>query len=142
DLQHRAYRFARLERRRHRGGNRPSSCPRPKESSMKDGQRLHPAAERPQVSASHAVKSALGILGSRLFGRDKPLSVNIEPTHRCNLDCPSCDKTAHDAPQMTTAEALALIDELADAGTLSVCFDGGEPLVHPGIGQMVRAARR
>src|SRR5262249_12126995 len=30
----------------------------------------------------------------------------------------------------------------ADAGTLSICFDGGEPLLHPGIGAMIRAARR
>jgi MoaA/NifB/PqqE/SkfB family radical SAM enzyme len=42
---------------------------------------------------------------------------------------------------METEDALRLIDELADAGTLSICFDGGEPLIHPGIGEMIRAAR-
>jgi MoaA/NifB/PqqE/SkfB family radical SAM enzyme len=68
--------------------------------------------------------------------------VNIEPTHRCNLDCSYCDKTAPDAPQMTTEDCLSLLDELAAAGTLSVCFDGGEPLAHPGIGEMVQRARQ
>jgi MoaA/NifB/PqqE/SkfB family radical SAM enzyme len=42
---------------------------------------------------------------------------------------------------MDTAAALQLLDELAALGTLSVCFDGGEPLVHPGIEQLVRRAK-
>jgi MoaA/NifB/PqqE/SkfB family radical SAM enzyme len=98
--------------------------------------------ERAQIRGEHLRRSALGVLGSRLFGDHKPLFVNIEPTHRCNLDCDYCDKTGPRAPQMTTAQAVNLIEELADAGTVSVCFDGGDPLVHPGIGEMVRAARR
>jgi MoaA/NifB/PqqE/SkfB family radical SAM enzyme len=42
---------------------------------------------------------------------------------------------------MNTRRALQLIDELADAGTCSVCFDGGEPLLHPDIGDIVARAR-
>jgi MoaA/NifB/PqqE/SkfB family radical SAM enzyme len=99
-------------------------------------------SDRAQVRAGHALRSAARILESRVLGHHRPLFVNIEPTHRCNLDCSYCDKTGPRAPQMETADALRLIDELADAGTLSVCFDGGEPLIHPGIGEMIRAARR
>jgi MoaA/NifB/PqqE/SkfB family radical SAM enzyme len=68
--------------------------------------------------------------------------VNIEPTHRCNLHCVYCDKAGLRGPQMATEAALDLIDQLAEAGTLSVCFDGGEPLVHPGIESMVRRAKQ
>lgn len=89
----------------------------------------------------YGVKLAVGMLGSRLFSRNRPLLVNIEPTHRCNLNCVFCDKADPKSPQMETLAALHLIDELAAMGTLSVCFDGGEPLMHPGIEQMVRRAK-
>lgn len=83
----------------------------------------------------------LGILDSRVRKRHRPLLVNIESTHRCNLHCSFCDKARPDAPQMATEDGIRLIDDLARAGTLSVCFDGGEPLVHPGIGELVTRAR-
>src|SRR5438045_2869277 len=42
---------------------------------------------------------------------------------------------------MTTEQGVRLIEELADAGTVSVCFDAGGPLIRPGIGDMIRTAR-
>jgi len=89
----------------------------------------------------YGAKLAAGMLGSRVLSRHRPLLVNIEPTHRCNLDCVYCDKVDPRSPQMETAAALNMLDELAALGTLSVCFDGGEPLVHPGIEQLVRRAK-
>ena len=52
------------------------------------------------------------------------------------------NKKSPHGPQMDTERACRLIDELADAGTCSVCFDGGEPLLHPGIGDIIAHARR
>jgi len=92
-------------------------------------------------SGVNPLKMMRGILASRVLGHHRPLLVNIEPTHRCNLDCVFCDKASGQGAQMGTADALALIDDLARAGTLSVCFDGGEPLVHPGLGEMVARAK-
>jgi MoaA/NifB/PqqE/SkfB family radical SAM enzyme len=89
----------------------------------------------------YGAKLASRMVQSRLFGKHRPLLVNIEPTHRCNLDCTYCDKVDPRSPQMETGAALRMIDELAALGTLSVCFDGGEPLVHPGIEQFVRRAK-
>jgi MoaA/NifB/PqqE/SkfB family radical SAM enzyme len=89
----------------------------------------------------YGAKLAVGMLGSRMLERHRPLLVNIEPTHRCNLDCVYCDKVDPKSPQMETSAALNMLDELAALGTLSVCFDGGEPLVHPGIEQLVRRAK-
>jgi len=91
--------------------------------------------------AVYTGKLATGIVASRVAKRHRPLMVNIEPTHRCNLDCTYCDKVDPRSPQMETGAALRMIDELAEMGTLSVCFDGGEPLVHPGIEQFVRRAK-
>jgi len=95
----------------------------------------------PKDHVAYGTKLALGMLGSRAFSRHRPLLLNIEPTHRCNLDCVYCDKVDPKSPQMETAAALQLLDELAALGTLSVCFDGGEPLVHPGIEPLVRRAK-
>ncbi|HVY31404.1 MAG TPA: radical SAM protein [Polyangiaceae bacterium] len=89
----------------------------------------------------YSAKLASRMLASRVFAQHRPLLVNIEPTHRCNLDCVYCDKVDAKSPQMETAAALHMLDELAALGTLSVCFDGGEPLVHPGIEKLVRRAK-
>jgi MoaA/NifB/PqqE/SkfB family radical SAM enzyme len=89
----------------------------------------------------YAGKLAAGIVASRVAKRHRPLMVNIEPTHRCNLDCTYCDKVDPRSPQMEIGAALRMIDELAALGTLSVCFDGGEPLVHKGIEQFVERAK-
>ncbi|MDI1444349.1 radical SAM/SPASM domain-containing protein [Polyangium sp. 6x1] len=93
-----------------------------------------------QLSGIDPVRTALGMLSSRILGRHKPLFVNIEPTHVCNLSCTFCDK--HEGPQMSTEDGVRLLHELAAMGTVSVCFDGGEPLAHPGIGELVQTGRR
>jgi MoaA/NifB/PqqE/SkfB family radical SAM enzyme len=89
----------------------------------------------------YGARLAAGMMSSRVLGHHRPLMVNIEPTHRCNLECTYCDKVDAHSPQMETEAALRMIDELAEIGTLSVCFDGGEPLVHPGIERFVRRAK-
>lgn len=82
------------------------------------------------------------LFSARVLRRYRPLLVNIETTLRCNLACRFCDKSSPQGPQMDTERACRLIDDLADAGTCSVCFDGGEPLLHPGIGEIIAHARR
>lgn len=42
---------------------------------------------------------------------------------------------------MSTDEGVRLLHQLAELGTISVCFDGGEPLAHPGIGDLVDTGR-
>lgn len=95
---------------------------------------------RPERQGTNSLRFTARLLAARLR-RPRPLLVNIEPTHRCNLACTFCDKTSPEAAQMETGRALQLIDDLAAAGTCSVCFDGGEPLFHPGIGDMIARAK-
>ena len=61
-----------------------------------------------------------------------PLNGTIEMTHRCPLACSHCynnlpmaDRGAA-AAELTTAEHLRILDELADAGCLWLLFTGGE----------------
>src|SRR5689334_7167189 len=85
------------------------------------------AAERPPVTAFKA-----------------PLYVAWEITHRCNARCVHCysasgpDADCHG--ELTTPEALSVIDQLADAGLLVLAFSGGEPLMRKDWGVLVAHA--
>jgi hopanoid biosynthesis associated radical SAM protein HpnH len=80
------------------------------------------------------------ILGQRLRGRAKfPLLVELEPLFACNLACAGCGKIQHPADvlkrRMPVDQAVAAIRE---CGAPMVSIAGGEPLMHPQIGEMVR----
>lgn len=65
-------------------------------------------------------------------------------TRRCNLKCLHC-YTASDAgaapDELDTAEARAMLDDLAEFGVPAVLFSGGEPLVREDLLDLVRYAR-
>ncbi|GAA3236378.1 MULTISPECIES: adenosyl-hopene transferase HpnH [Nonomuraea] len=80
------------------------------------------------------------ILGQRLRGRTKfPLLVELEPLFACNLKCAGCGKIQHPADvlkqRMPVEQAVAAIQE---CGAPMVSIAGGEPLMHPQIGELVR----
>jgi radical SAM protein with 4Fe4S-binding SPASM domain len=60
-----------------------------------------------------------------------PLSILWEVTHACNLNCLHClSSSGKPAPgELSTAEAKALIEELARLRVFSVTVGGGEPLL-------------
>lgn len=64
-------------------------------------------------------------------------------TNECNLKCEHCyqDASNAEAGEMSTAEALTLIDQIARAGFKVMIFSGGEPLMRPDIYELVAYAR-
>jgi hopanoid biosynthesis associated radical SAM protein HpnH len=93
-----------------------------------------------------AVRVAGYILGQKLRRRAKyPLLVELEPLFACNLKCAGCGKIQHPADvlrrRMPVEQAVAAIEE---CGAPMVSIAGGEPLMHPQIGELVRelVARR
>ena len=70
------------------------------------------------------------------FGIQKPLSIYApflvvwDFTHKCNLSCKHCYSNAGASSQkeLTTKEALEVVDQLADFGVTALAFSGGEPL--------------
>jgi radical SAM protein with 4Fe4S-binding SPASM domain len=62
-----------------------------------------------------------------------PRSCFWEITQACNLRCIHCELSAGDAApdELSTTEALALADALAELGCRDVQLTGGEPLVRP-----------
>jgi radical SAM protein with 4Fe4S-binding SPASM domain len=70
------------------------------------------------------------------FGIRKPLSIYApflvvwDFTHKCNLKCKHCysDSGATREEELTTKEALDVVNQLADSGVTALAFSGGEPL--------------
>jgi len=67
--------------------------------------------------------------------------IHVEVTSRCNEKCVHCYQAPETRRDMDMALALSLMDQLAEAGTLSITFSGGEPTVHPKFAEILRMAR-
>jgi radical SAM protein with 4Fe4S-binding SPASM domain len=79
---------------------------------------------------------------SRTVRKHRPLSVHFDLTYRCNERCVHCYLDHDDHGELTTAECLAVLDELAKAGTLFLTFSGGEIFLRPDLYEILAAARR
>ncbi|MBY0229431.1 MAG: adenosyl-hopene transferase HpnH, partial [Gemmataceae bacterium] len=68
-----------------------------------------------------------------------PLVLMLEPLHACNLTCTGCGRireySTHLKDRLTVEQCLASVDE-AGAPIVSIC--GGEPMIYPEIGALVR----
>jgi AdoMet-dependent heme synthase len=71
-----------------------------------------------------------------------PLAVQLDVTYRCNERCVHCYLDHHDHGEMTTSEILRLIDEMADAGVLTLTLSGGEIFLRKDFFEIVEHARR
>jgi radical SAM protein with 4Fe4S-binding SPASM domain len=89
------------------------------------------------------VSAGLDRLTARAEAARAPLSALFELTGRCNLDCGHCYlDIAHPPAEMSTAEALRVVDQLADAGTLFLSLTGGELFLRPDALEIAAHARR
>jgi len=79
---------------------------------------------------------------SRTVEKHRPLSVHFDLTYRCNERCVHCYLDHDDHGELTTAECLKMLDELARAGTLFLTFSGGEIFLRPDLYEILSAARR
>jgi radical SAM protein with 4Fe4S-binding SPASM domain len=59
-----------------------------------------------------------------------PLLVVWDFTHKCNLNCKHCYSNSGTSTreELTTAQALNVVEQLADFGVTALAFSGGEPL--------------
>jgi hopanoid biosynthesis associated radical SAM protein HpnH len=80
------------------------------------------------------------ILRQKLRRRDKfAFLLELEPLFACNLACAGCGKIQHPAgilkQRMPVEQAVAAVEE---CGAPMVSIAGGEPLMHPQIGEIVK----
>jgi len=72
-----------------------------------------------------------------------PARAYFELTRRCNLACRTCFNDSHRSlpDELTTLEILDALDQLDRLGTFETRFTGGEPTMHPDLGEIVTFAR-
>jgi radical SAM protein with 4Fe4S-binding SPASM domain len=93
-----------------------------------------------------AIKSIIG--GFRDFGVNRPLLVRApflvvwNFTHKCNLKCKHCYSDAGNNPreELSTSEAIKVVNQIADFGVTSLAFSGGEPLMRKDFFEVAKHA--
>ena len=78
---------------------------------------------------------------SRLFDR-KPWAAHLYVTDQCNLDCHYCNEYDNSVPHPSLPDLTRWMDKIRELGVLRIGLQGGEPLLHPDIVEVVRHARR
>jgi hopanoid biosynthesis associated radical SAM protein HpnH len=98
------------------------------------------------VPVSQMWTVATYVIRQKLKGRKQyPLVLMLEPLFRCNLACAGCGKIQYPGHvlkmDLTPEECFRAVDE---CGAPTVAIPGGEPLLHPKIGEIVEGlvARR
>jgi hopanoid biosynthesis associated radical SAM protein HpnH len=91
------------------------------------------------IPLKQAVEIGTYLVKQRLQGRKHfPLVLMLEPLFRCNLACTGCGKIQHPLEilrqHLTPEECFAAAEE---CGAPVVSIPGGEPLLHPQIGEIV-----
>ena len=88
-----------------------------------------------------SLKMAWYLVKQKIRGRERfPLTMILEPLEDCNLTCTGCgrireyEQILHQ--KLTVGEMMRAVDE-CDAPVVSIA--GGEPLMHPQIGDLVSA---
>jgi mycofactocin radical SAM maturase len=76
------------------------------------------------------------------LGLDAPICLTWEVTYGCNLACTHCLSSSgrRDPRELSTAEAMSFIDELADMRVFYVNVGGGEPTLRPDFTDLVEHA--
>lgn len=80
-------------------------------------------------------------MGAKALRLGIPLGVQLDLTYRCNERCVHCYLDHEDHGEMTTAEILDLIDQLAAAGTFFLTLSGGEIFLRRDLFEIVERAR-
>jgi MoaA/NifB/PqqE/SkfB family radical SAM enzyme len=89
-----------------------------------------------------------GLRGARLlegFVREKPIHCIVQVSNKCNLSCGFCsfwERPAARKDEMTLEDFETISSKLAEAGSMIVSIEGGEPTLRPDLPGIVRAFAR
>ena len=81
-------------------------------------------------------------MGVNALKRGIPLRVHLDLTYRCNERCVHCYLDHEDHGELTTAEILDLLDQMADAGVFFLSLSGGEIFMRKDLFEIVEHARK
>ncbi len=80
-------------------------------------------------------------MNERALKAGVPLSVQFDVTYRCNERCVHCYLDHDDHGEMTAAEIMDVLDQLAEAGVFFLSFSGGEVLMRMDFFRILEYAR-
>lgn len=69
---------------------------------------------------------------------DLPIAAHLYVTDRCNLSCAYCTEYDNGQEHPAIEKLKAYVDKIAELGCLRIGLQGGEPLLHPDIVELVR----
>ncbi len=100
---------------------------------------LDPYARRAVLNLTRSF-ATLGI--KKPMSLSAPFLVVWDFTHRCNLACKHCYSNSGKVQEeeLSTAQALDVIDQLTDIGVTALAFSGGEPLIRKDFFEVARHA--
>ena len=71
----------------------------------------------------------------------KPWVAHLYVTEQCNLDCHYCNEYDNGIPHPSAADLKKWMKHIRELGVARIGFQGGEPLKHPDIVELVRYAK-
>ena len=77
---------------------------------------------------------------ARIFD-SKPWAAHLYVTEQCNLDCHYCNEFDNSVPHPSFSDLKLWMDHIRKLGVARLGFQGGEPLKHPEIVDLVRYAK-
>ncbi len=70
-----------------------------------------------------------------------PLTINILLLNRCSFSCLYCQQDHQDPTMVPLDKLLSVLREAKTLGTQRIHLTGGEPLLHPDIGEIIRVGK-
>ena len=83
----------------------------------------------------------LMMIAKGVASTDHPVQAHIIPMRRCNLACAYCNEYDDVSKPVPLQEMYRRIDHLGRLGTTLITISGGEPLLHPGLDDIIRRIR-
>jgi radical SAM protein with 4Fe4S-binding SPASM domain len=80
-------------------------------------------------------------MGAKALALGVPLGVHLDLTYRCNERCIHCYLDHKDHGEMSTAEILGLLEQLAEAGVFFLTLSGGEIMLRRDFMEIMERAR-
>src|SRR5471030_149224 len=90
----------------------------------------------------HRRAREIRMIAKGLASRDHPILAHVIPMRRCNLACTYCNEYDDNSKPVPLETVCGRIDLLAGLGTSIVTISGGEPILHPGLDEIIAHIRR
>jgi AdoMet-dependent heme synthase len=88
------------------------------------------------------MSSLMAEMGAKALRLGIPLGAQVDLTYRCNERCVHCYLDHEDHGELTTAEVLDLLEQLAGAGVFFLTLSGGEIFMRKDFFQILAHARK